>query len=128
LASRRPGDEFPTQGHFGLIQTASETNIIDNAPNKEGGWRWVAAGGDDGGMVTVRFYAGARAAAGVTEEGAEAATLNALLDHLAAEHQGRLNGVLPACSFLVDGIAWHDPEAPLPPGATVDVLPPFAGG
>lgn len=81
-----------------------------------------------GGMVTVRFYAGARAAAGVNEEGAEAATLAALLDHLAAEHPGKLPGVLTACSFLVDGIAWHDPEAPLPPGATIDVLPPFAGG
>ncbi|GAA1822902.1 MoaD/ThiS family protein [Luedemannella flava] len=79
-------------------------------------------------MVTVRFYAGARAAAGVNEEAAEATSLASLLDHLAAEHHGRLAGVLPACSFLVDGIAWHDHEAPLPPGATVDVLPPFAGG
>lgn len=79
-------------------------------------------------MVTVRFYAGARAAAGVLEEPAEAPTLAALLTHLSATHHERLALVLPACSFLVDGMAWHDSEAPLPSGATVDVLPPFAGG
>jgi molybdopterin converting factor small subunit len=79
-------------------------------------------------MVTVRFFAGARAAAGVGEEPAEVATLGDLLIHLAAAHSGKLATVLPACSFLVDGIAWRDPEAPLPADATVDVLPPFAGG
>jgi molybdopterin converting factor small subunit len=31
-------------------------------------------------------------------------------------------------SFLVDGVAWHDRETAMPAGATVDVLPPFAGG
>jgi sulfur-carrier protein len=36
--------------------------------------------------------------------------------------------VLAASSFLVDGLAAHDRSAPLPAEATVDVLPPFAGG
>jgi molybdopterin synthase sulfur carrier subunit len=36
--------------------------------------------------------------------------------------------VLDRSSYLVDGVAWHDRAAPLPPAATVDVLPPFAGG
>ena len=36
--------------------------------------------------------------------------------------------VLDAASFLVNGVAWRDREATLPAGATVDVLPPFAGG
>jgi sulfur-carrier protein len=35
---------------------------------------------------------------------------------------------LKAASFLVDGLACHDRQAALPAGATVDVLPPFAGG
>jgi len=78
-------------------------------------------------MLLVRYFAGARAAAGVSEEKAEAPTLTALLSILTAEHP-KLGGVLPACSFLVDGLAWHDRDAALPATGTVDVLPPFAGG
>jgi molybdopterin synthase sulfur carrier subunit len=76
---------------------------------------------------TVRFFAAARAAAGRSEQPAQAPTLAALLDGLGAEND-RLAAVLARCSFLVDGLAWHDRTAPLPPAATVDVLPPFAGG
>jgi molybdopterin synthase sulfur carrier subunit len=36
--------------------------------------------------------------------------------------------VLKAASFLIDGLTSHNPEAALPADATVDVLPPFAGG
>jgi hypothetical protein len=36
--------------------------------------------------------------------------------------------VLTACSFLVDGTSTRDRALALPPGAVVDVLPPFAGG
>jgi molybdopterin synthase sulfur carrier subunit len=36
--------------------------------------------------------------------------------------------VLKAASFLVDGLRCHDRKAPLPVNATIDVLPPFAGG
>ncbi len=79
-------------------------------------------------MVTVRFFAAARAAAGVAEEQADAPTLAALVSGLSAGRGDRLAAVLGAASFLVDGLAWHDREAALPPGATVDVLPPFAGG
>ncbi|HET8640567.1 MAG TPA: MoaD/ThiS family protein, partial [Pseudonocardiaceae bacterium] len=43
-------------------------------------------------------------------------------------HGERMARVLAAASFLVDGVACHDRGAPLPAGATVDVLPPFAGG
>ena len=35
--------------------------------------------------------------------------------------------VLPVCSVLVDGLA-TEPADPLPAGAVVEVLPPFAGG
>jgi hypothetical protein len=40
----------------------------------------------------------------------------------------QLEKVLSVASFLVDGLSWRDLDAPLPAGATVDVLPPFAGG
>ena len=78
-------------------------------------------------MLLVRYYAGARAAAGVPEEKAQAPTLHELIA-LVSTDRPRLAAVLPVCAFLVDGRAWHDRQAPLPPTGTVDVLPPFAGG
>ena len=80
-------------------------------------------------MLTIRFFAGARAAAGGTKtEQVEAATLDDLVGDLTARHGERLAVVLKAASFLVDGLTCHDRAAPLPAQATVDVLPPFAGG
>ena len=78
--------------------------------------------------VTVRYFAGARAAAGVETETREAATLDQLLAQLSAAHGERLAKVLPACSFLVDGTSTRDQATALAPGSVVDVLPPFAGG
>jgi sulfur-carrier protein len=78
-------------------------------------------------LLVVRYFAGARAAAGTSEEKVEAATLGDLLAHVSGDRP-RLAKVLPACAFLVDGLAWRDRDAPLPATATVDVLPPFAGG
>lgn len=80
--------------------------------------------------LTVRYFAGARAAAGRAEETLPAAgrSLDDLLDELSARHGDRLAVVLKAASFLVDGVACHDRQTPLPAGVTVDVLPPFAGG
>jgi molybdopterin converting factor small subunit len=79
-------------------------------------------------MAVVRYFASARAAAGVSEEVVPAGTLGELRVALAETHGDRLAVVLRVASFLVDGLAWRDPDAPLPPNSTVDVLPPFAGG
>jgi molybdopterin converting factor small subunit len=80
-------------------------------------------------VVKVRYFAGARAAAGgISTEAVTARSLNELTDLLATRHGERLAVVLKAASFLVDGLACHDRQAALPTGATVDVLPPFAGG
>ncbi|MCF6506765.1 MoaD/ThiS family protein [Blastococcus sp. MG754426] len=78
--------------------------------------------------VTVRYFAGARAAAGVDTEPCEADTLDELVVRVSGAHGARLERVLAACSFLVDGAQPRDRAAPLPAGAVVDVLPPFAGG
>ncbi|MGY1724850.1 MoaD/ThiS family protein [Blastococcus sp. SYSU DS0533] len=78
--------------------------------------------------VTVRYFAGARAAAGVDTEVCEAGTLDELVVRVTGAHGERLERVLAACSFLVDGAQPRDRSAPLPAGAVVDVLPPFAGG
>jgi molybdopterin synthase sulfur carrier subunit len=80
-------------------------------------------------VLTVRYFAGARAAVnGLSSEPAEAASLAALTQLLTDRHGERLGVVLKAASFLVDGLSCHDPQAALPPDATVDILPPFAGG
>ncbi|SOD95145.1 MoaD/ThiS family protein [Blastococcus haudaquaticus] len=78
--------------------------------------------------VTVRYFAGARAAAGVDTEAREAASLDELVGQIVADHGEKLERVLTACSFLVDGTSVRDRALVLSPGAVVDVLPPFAGG
>jgi molybdopterin converting factor small subunit len=78
--------------------------------------------------ITVRYFAGARAASGVDTEAREAATLDELVDQIVDEHGEKLERVLTACSFLVDGTSTRDRTSVLSPGSVVDVLPPFAGG
>jgi sulfur-carrier protein len=78
--------------------------------------------------ATVRYFAGARAAAGVAEESVPAGlTRDDLVGVLTDRHGEQLAVVLKAASFLLDGVTWRGASA-LPVGATVDVLPPFAGG
>jgi len=77
--------------------------------------------------VLVRYWAGARAAAGVDEERlAGVATVADLVARLAAAHPA-LEMVLPVCSVLVGGRA-STGDDPVPAGAVIEVLPPFAGG
>jgi len=78
--------------------------------------------------VTVRYFAGARAASGVDTETRDASSLDDLVGQIVADHGERLERVLTACSFLVDGTSTRDRALQLSPGAVVDVLPPFAGG
>jgi sulfur-carrier protein len=78
--------------------------------------------------VTVRYFAGARAASGVDTESCAAGTLEELVGRIVEAHGERLERVLTACSFLVDGTQTRDRTLQLSPGAVVDVLPPFAGG
>jgi molybdopterin synthase sulfur carrier subunit len=80
-------------------------------------------------IVTLRYWAAAKDAAGVADEKVEARTL---ADALAAVgDQARLRPVLARSSFLVDGepagLRPHESIA-LADGAIVEVLPPFAGG
>jgi sulfur-carrier protein len=79
--------------------------------------------------VTVRYFAGARAAAGTGQEDAPGGlSLDDLLVELGTRHGEPLARVLKASSFLVDGVACHDRGVELRPGTTIDILPPFAGG
>jgi len=76
-------------------------------------------------LVTVRYWAGARRAAGRDSEELLAADLADLRNQLLARPE--LTQVAAASSLLVDSVAGRD-DTPLPPGCVVDVLPPFAGG
>lgn len=77
-------------------------------------------------MTRVRYFAAAAERAGVAEETRTDATLGALRAALVTERPG-LRAILPRCAVLVDGARVEDAH-PLAGGATVDVLPPFAGG
>jgi len=80
--------------------------------------------------VTVRFYAAARAAAGVESEVLTLATGSTIADavaHLRCR-SAELERVLRKCSYLCDGIAVRDAGTELRPHQRLDVLPPFAGG
>ena len=81
--------------------------------------------------VVVRYFAAARAAAGVETEKIQLpadATVAALIATLAADHGPELAHVLDRCSYLLDEIAVRDKATALGQDPTVDVLPPFAGG
>ena len=80
--------------------------------------------------VTVRFFAGARAAAGVDEDKLTLigpATVATLIEELSNRFGADLVTVLSASSFIVDEVS-ATPDRVLSDGARIDVLPPFAGG
>jgi molybdopterin converting factor small subunit len=81
--------------------------------------------------VTVRYFAGARAAAGMdTEQVAvpEGGSVDDVVSTLRARHGARLSEVLTASSLLLDEVAVRDRTQRPADGAVLDVLPPFAGG
>ncbi|MFB1294850.1 MoaD/ThiS family protein [Mycobacterium sp. pW049] len=80
--------------------------------------------------VLVRFFAAARAAAGVESETVDLPA-GATVDDLVAVLKARdaaLASVLSRCSYLRDGVAVRDLTVALDDAQTIDVLPPFAGG
>jgi molybdopterin synthase sulfur carrier subunit len=76
--------------------------------------------------VTVRYWAGARAAAGVASDEVSGATVAEVVAAAVARRPA-LRPVAEVATFLVDGAAAAG-DRPVAPGATVEVLPPFAGG
>lgn len=79
-----------------------------------------------GPAVVVRFWAAARAAAGVEQTVVSARTVQDVVDDLT----GRMPAVAPILALstlLVDGVR-ADPAQLLEDGQVLEVLPPFAGG
>jgi sulfur-carrier protein len=84
-------------------------------------------------MVTVRYWAAAKQAAGVAEETLSAATLAEALAAASASRAASADfqAVLARSSFLVNGQQAGGRPAEtvqLGEGAVIEVLPPFAGG
>ncbi|MDQ1250634.1 MAG: sulfur-carrier protein [Actinomycetota bacterium] len=86
--------------------------------------------------VRVRLFAAAAHAAGSDEVQAAPGELREVLAEVQAQavDRARFDRVLAQCSVLCDGLLTagageaDSSTAPIPAGATVDVLPPFAGG
>lgn len=93
------------------------------------------AAADETATVTVRYWASARAVAGVTSDELAVSgplTLTDVVRRAVALHPGsRLPNVLEACSVLVGDrpvASSHPDDVLVGPGETVEFLPPFAGG
>lgn len=82
---------------------------------------------------TLRYWASARAAAGVDEDQLDVETLDAAVAAALERHadRPRLGPTLGICAFVVDGspVGTRDHHAVrLADGWVVEALPPFAGG
>jgi len=81
--------------------------------------------------VRIRYWAGAKAAAGVAEEDVAATTpREALAEVRRRRADPAFDRVLEACSILIDGRAAHedDLDRPIKGLVVLELLPPFAGG
>jgi molybdopterin synthase sulfur carrier subunit len=84
-------------------------------------------------LVTVRYWAAAKQAAGAAEETVTAVTLAEALAEAVARRPSDpdFRAVLARSSYLVDGeqAGGRSPDSVvLRDGAVIEVLPPFAGG
>jgi molybdopterin converting factor small subunit len=77
-------------------------------------------------VVTVRYWAAARAATGTDSDARSGTTVGEVVDAAIAAHPG-LGRVAQVATFLLDGRKVAR-DVPVDDGATVEVLPPFAGG
>jgi molybdopterin converting factor small subunit len=84
-------------------------------------------------IVTLRYWAAAKEAAGIAEETIAADTLADALSAAGASagQDSRFRAVLARSSFLIDGnpVGVRAPDAvTLDDASVIEVLPPFAGG
>jgi molybdopterin converting factor small subunit len=81
--------------------------------------------------VSLHYWAGAKAAAGVAEEAIEAQSVGEAI-RLASQRRSdpRFDRIIKVSSVLIDGRVAHqeDLEQQLSQAVQVEVLPPFAGG
>ena len=80
----------------------------------------------DPGSVTVRYWAGARAAAGTEQDHVAGSTVADAVAAVCALHPA-LEPIVAVSTLLLDGRAVGR-DAVLVDGSVLEVLPPFAGG
>ena len=78
-------------------------------------------------MAIVNFYAAARAASGVSESQIDGATLGEVIASASAQYP-KLVGILPGCSYLLNGAAESNNDMKISAADVIDILPRFAGG
>lgn len=79
--------------------------------------------------VTVRLFAAARVAAGTAELHVAPGPIDEVIAALAEGRDGRFSQVLSISTLISDGVRLdRHARTPVPAGAVIDVLPPFAGG
>ena len=84
--------------------------------------------------ITLRYWASAKAAAGVASDEVEVdgpVTVAWAMREAVRRHPGKLADVLACCSVLVGErpVGADDPASvQVSPGSTLEFLPPFAGG
>jgi molybdopterin converting factor small subunit len=86
-------------------------------------------------VIRVRYWAAARSAAGTPEDSLDVSgpvTVADVISEVVRRHPGsRFPDVVAVCSVLVGDqpVGSREPETvAVPPGSTVEFLPPFAGG
>ena len=95
----------------------------------------AAPAADETQVITVRYWASARSAAGVDADHLSVTgpiPLSEVLSRAIGLHPGsRLGEVLQVCSVLIGDrpVSTEDPgDVQVAPGSSVEFLPPFAGG
>ncbi len=81
--------------------------------------------------VTIHYWAGAKAAAGLAAETVQADTVQAALNVVSSRRSDpRFDRVIRASAVLINGVTAHseDLSRALDGPVQVEVLPPFAGG
>lgn len=81
--------------------------------------------------LNVRYFASARAAAGLESESVtvgDGTTVADVLRVLTQRHAGRFAAIAEASSLLLDGVAVRSPDTLIASATDLDILPPFAGG
>lgn len=78
-------------------------------------------------LATLRFFAAAKAATGVSTIEISGDTVGQVLSQATTQFP-KLGIVLPKCSFLLNEVSCSDFEVQISGQDVLDVLPPFAGG
>lgn len=122
----RGGDRNATLGSGLVIHREEYRNVADTSDRSKLNETY---------LIRVRYWAAAKAAAGVAHDELSVSgplPLAEVVRRALALHPGtRLAEVVSACSVLVDDrpVGTADPALLLvEPGASVELLPPFAGG